>query len=126
MVVDDANFGLGEGVKNSAVEFDEGLIFPKSRWAGGIEAESAGDFGQEIVTVFVGEIAGANFCFHIPTAEWSGWKTDSADFQPHIGDNGKGNPPKVKGVQAGGVRMSDGNLQSRFFWRWKETRFFAR
>jgi hypothetical protein len=32
----------------------------------------------------------------------------------------------VKGVQAGGVRMSDGNLQSRFFWRWKETRFFAR
>ena len=126
MVIDDANFGLGEGVKNGAVELDEGLIFPKGRWAGGIEAEPAGDFGQEVVAVFVSEISCPNFCFHIPTAEWGGRKADSSDFQPHVGDNGKGDPPKVKGVEAGRGRMLDGNLEGHFFWRWKETGFFAR
>jgi len=126
VVIDDANFGFGEGVKNSAVEFDEGLIFPKGRWAGGIEAEPAGDFGQEVIAVFVSEIACPNLCFHIPTAEGSGRKADSSNFQPHVGDNGKCDPPKVKGVEAGGGRMSDRNFQGHFFWRWKETGFFAR
>jgi hypothetical protein len=110
VVIDDANFGLVVRVKNGTVELDEGLIFPKSRWAGGVETEPSGDFGQEVVAVFIGKIAGADFCFHIPAAEWGGREAESSDFQPHIGDNRKGDPAKLKGIEAGGVRMSDRNL----------------
>jgi len=110
VVINNANFGLGEGVENGAVEFDESPIFPKSGWAGGIEAEPAGDFGQKVVAIFIGEIPSADFCFHIPTAEWSGREADSSDFKSHVGDNGKSDPAELKGVQAGRVRMSDGNF----------------
>lgn len=126
MVIDDANFGPREGVKDRPVEFNEGLIFPKGGGARGVQPEPSGDLGQEVVAVFIGEIARTDFRFHIPTAERGCGKADPPDLQPHVGDNGEGDPPKMKRVEARGVGMPDGNLQGRMFGRWKDPGFFAR
>ena len=74
VVIDDTDFCFVEGVKNSPVEFHKSTIFPKSGRAGGVEPEPAGNFRKEVVAIFIGEVAGADFCFHIPTTEGSSWK----------------------------------------------------
>lgn len=124
VVIDQADFGLSEGVEHGAVEFHEGPIFPEGGGAGGIETEPSGDFRQKVVAIFVGKVAGPDFGFHVPTAEGSGGKGETADFQFHIGDNGKGKPAEAKGVEAGGVGMADGNFHRGFFGGRKESRFF--
>lgn len=45
MVIDQADSSQLEGVEDSAIEFEEGAVFPKRGRAGSVEAEAAGDFG---------------------------------------------------------------------------------
>ena len=125
VVIDDSDFCFIEGVENGPVEFHKSTIFPKSGRARGVEPESAGNFWKEVVPIFIGEVASADFCFHIPTTEGSSWKGDASDFKAHIGNDWEGYPAKMERVEAGGIGMADGDLQSFFFWGRKKTRLFS-
>ncbi len=112
-------------MENGPVEFHKSTIFPKSGRAGGVEPESAGNFGKEVVAVFIGEVAGTNLRFHIPATEGSGREGDATDFKAHIGNDREGYPAEMERVEAGRVGMTDGDLQSFFFWGRKKMRLFS-
>ncbi len=126
VVIDNSDFCFIEGVENGPVEFDQSAIFPKSGRARGVEPKSAGNFGKEVVAIFIGEVAGADFCFHVPTAKGSGGKGEAANFEAHIGNDGKGDPAKVKRVEAGRIRMPDRNFERVLFRGRKEAGLFSR
>jgi len=124
-VIKDSDFCLVEGVENGPVEFHKGAIFPKGGRAGGVQPETTGNFGKEVVAVLIGEVACTDLRFHIPTTEGGGWEGDAPDFQAHIGDDGEGHPAEMEGVETGGIGMMDGDLQSFFFWGRKKMRLFS-
>jgi hypothetical protein len=126
VVIDDSDFCLVEGVENGPVEFHKSTIFPKSGRARGVESESAGNLGKEVVAVFIGEVAGTDLRFHIPTTEGSGREGDAADFKAHIGNDWEGYPAEMERVEAGGIGMTNGDLQGFFFWGRKKMRLFSR
>jgi hypothetical protein len=115
VVIDDTDFCFVEGVEDGPVEFHKSTIFPKSGRARGVEPESAGNFWKEVVAVLISEVPGTDFCFHIPTTEGSSWKGDASDFKAHIGND----------WEAGGIGMTDGDLQSFFLWGRKKVRLFS-
>ena len=125
VVIDDSDFCFIEGVENGPVEFHKSTIFPKSGRAGGVEPESAGNFWKEVVAIFIGKVPGTDLRFHIPTTEGGGWEGDAADFKAHIGNDWEGYPAEMERVEAGGIGMTDGDLQSFFFWGRKKTRLFS-
>jgi hypothetical protein len=125
VVIDDSDFCFVEGVENGPVEFHESTIFPKGCRAGRVEPESAGNFWKEVVAIFIGKVPGTDLRFHIPTTEGSGWEGDAADFKAHIGNDWEGYPAEMERVEAGGIGMTDGDLQSFFFWGRKKTRLFS-
>jgi hypothetical protein len=125
VVIDDSDFCFIEGVENGPVEFHESTIFPKGGRAGRVEPESAGNFWKEVVAIFIGKVPGTDLRFHIPTTEGSGWEGDATDFKAHIGNDWEGYPAELERVEAGGIGMTDGDLQSFFFWGRKKTRLFS-
>ena len=125
VVIDDSDFCFIEGVENGPVEFHKSTIFPKSGRARGVEPESAGNFWKEVVAVFISEVPGTDLRFHIPTTEGGGREGDATDFKAHIGNDREGYPAEMERVEAGGIGMTDGDLQSFFFWGRKKTRFFS-
>jgi hypothetical protein len=125
VVIDDSDFCFVEGVENGPVEFHESTIFPKSGRARGVEPESTGNFGKEVVAVLISEVPGTDLRFHIPTTEGSGREGDAADFKAHIGNDWEGYPAEMERVEAGGIGMTDGDLHSFFFWGRKKTRLFS-
>jgi hypothetical protein len=125
VVIDHPDTRFCERVQNGTVQFDQSSVFPKSGRTGSVEPESAGNFGKEVVSIFIGKVPGTDLRFHIPTTEGSGWEGDAADFKAHIGNDWEGYPAEMERVEAGGIGMTDGDLQSFFFWGRKKTRLFS-
>jgi hypothetical protein len=125
MVIDHPDTRFCERVQNGTVQFDQSPVFPKSGRTGSVEPESAGNFWKEVVAIFIGKVSGTDLRFHIPTTEGSGWVGDATDFKAHIGNDWEGYPAEMERVEAGGIGMTDGDLQSFFFWGRKKTRLFS-
>jgi len=108
MVIDHANTRFLEAVEDGTVEFHESPVLPKGAAAGAIQSKATGHFREQVVTIRIPKIAGADFCLHIPTAERSGGETHASDLQQHIGDRRNGVPTQLETVQVGTVGVADG------------------
>jgi len=51
VVIHDPHAGLGIGMEDGGIEFDEGAVFPKRGIAGEVEAHAVGDHGQTVVVL---------------------------------------------------------------------------
>jgi len=110
MINDPDTFSL-KRVKHRLIEHQECLVFPQRRTFA-VNSKSLGNYGQQIVAIFISKVPRPYLCSHVPSIEWSTGVEFSPRGKQHIRQGRESIPFQPEQLEPSMIRMLQSYLKN--------------